>query len=671
MRLHINDEFCNSVQQLRIILGCLNNPNVYNDILEYAKSGDMSDWLIEHSEPLVAEKIAELNKEDLSDTAYVSRLLSYFEIGNRIPKPSFKKSFYIGNEDLKIDKDTICISFPVTFIQTINEYYKISIKAGTNECSVDLNPSKFKDGETKSFELSLEKPKEPLFTICIFIDDDVYRTINDLPLYQSELLVCYDNNSEKAILSSNQGDKLFDSFVIVLFTGESFIIVANDKNNKTYFVSAKESKLLCPYSDAKRPSINYTYISNGLGQICVSWQSVYQYYIVNNGKCYPRDEFVFDYCREHQFPYVTLINGFENRIYNLKQWQQSQIDDDINHAIHKVPGIWGKYIGELNGESIFWCVQSGHDGSFSSIIIDSEGKKIDYHPYNGIVVPTWDKKQFIAINRGSKYDMIVFLSTNGNTISRYRTKKSVYPNVLAETKNSIVLSNEISYLKSEQKLVDYKIINSYFYIITGEFWQDDYSIHSTNRKLCKIETDEALSINFNWNGKVENIGNGYIALYDYNNKKYIMSPEGKILLTLSENEDIGLKREYFSYRPSVGKSNTAFIIYCSKTRMHRVFSHKGVLIMEIQCKYDEFVVAYYMRRLYAYSRNEIIFYTPDKERYSIPIGKRRTIKNIEVLSNGYIIVEYERAYDLPNFEMLSMEGNKVCSADVISIFRAE
>lgn len=684
--LYIKNEHCTSVEQLKGYFSEDLTPesDTYVDLLDYGRHGDIAKWLGEMGEAEMAECVDAIDT-GLSDSAYFVQLKSLITgVIDSNPAPlklTYEKCFYIGNEDLKIEKSIIHINLPITFTHSINESYKISIKIADNEESLDLNPSDYKTGETKIFKFSLEKPKEPLQTICVLIDNEVYRTINDLPLYQSELLVCYNNYIEKATLITNQGDKLFDTSVEVLFTGELFLIVANIEENKMDFVSTKEIKSLGTYSEAQTPSINYSSYGNGFGQLCISWQSDYFYFIVNNGNCYPRDEFVFDYCKEHKFPYVTLATGFEKRIYNLQQWQQSQIADNGKPVVHTVPGIWGQYIGELNGESIFWCVQSARDGYFNSIIIDSKGKKIRNHPYNSIVVPTWDKNQFIAINGGSKYGMMVFLTTDGNIISRYRLKnRNFYPNIFGETKHSIVFSDEIRYLKSENMLVEYRKINSHFYVITSKFIQDDYSAYYISPRLCSVDTDEVVSVNFDWNGKVENICCGYIALYGNCNRKAIMSPEGKIVFTLNENEDIRLQREYFSNQSIIGKSNTAFIIYCPKTRKYKVVSHDGVLIMEIQTKNDEFVVAYYMRRLYAYSRNEIIYYTHDKERYSTPIGKRRTIKNIEVLSNGYILVEFERAYDLwnfklasdlSNFELLSVQGDKVCSADRFSIIRAE
>ena len=57
-RLSIGNELCNSFEQLQGFVRLLPNATeVYSDILEYGRNGDLSDWLREHGKGSFAKEI--------------------------------------------------------------------------------------------------------------------------------------------------------------------------------------------------------------------------------------------------------------------------------------------------------------------------------------------------------------------------------------------------------------------------------------------------------------------------------------------------------------------------------------------------------------------------------------------------------------------------------------
>ena len=143
--LYINEEHCTSLEQLRSYFEdslCYDSP-IFYDLLDYARSGDMSRWLREKGESGLADKVDGIDGK-LGDSEYYSRL-SALMIGNEatsdgLQKPGFSKCFHV--EDIRLEKkaDGMDVHVHLKVLSSVNETYQFSVRTSWGQRGDTINP---------------------------------------------------------------------------------------------------------------------------------------------------------------------------------------------------------------------------------------------------------------------------------------------------------------------------------------------------------------------------------------------------------------------------------------------------------------------------------------------------------------------------------------------------
>ena len=142
-RLYIGNELCNSFEQLQGFIRILPNATeVYSDILELGRSGDLSDWLREHDKGSIAKDIDSIDAR-IGDSAFISKLSSIILGGTpKVKKPHFSRCFK-ARFDLSHSKDNnIILMLSLTPTKLVNEEYEIEGICGGVSKKCFYNPSR-------------------------------------------------------------------------------------------------------------------------------------------------------------------------------------------------------------------------------------------------------------------------------------------------------------------------------------------------------------------------------------------------------------------------------------------------------------------------------------------------------------------------------------------------
>ena len=143
--LYINEEHCTSLEQLRSYFkDSLNyDSSIFYDLLDYARSGDMSKWLREKDESGLADKVDGIDG-NLGDSEYYSRLSSLMT-GNEatsdgLEKPDFSKCFHV--EDVRVEEkaDGMNVQVQLKVLSSVNETYQFSVRTSWGQKGDTINP---------------------------------------------------------------------------------------------------------------------------------------------------------------------------------------------------------------------------------------------------------------------------------------------------------------------------------------------------------------------------------------------------------------------------------------------------------------------------------------------------------------------------------------------------
>ena len=143
--LYINQEHCTSMEQLR---SYFNDPLSYDspifyDLLDYARSGDMSRWLREKGNPDLAYKVDGID-ENLGDSEYYSRLSSLMtgkeNACDAFEKPDFSNCFQVEEVHQEKISDSMEIQVRLMVLSSVNESYEFSVRTSWGQKGDTINP---------------------------------------------------------------------------------------------------------------------------------------------------------------------------------------------------------------------------------------------------------------------------------------------------------------------------------------------------------------------------------------------------------------------------------------------------------------------------------------------------------------------------------------------------
>ena len=179
MRLYINDGFCDTFERLKGYIKLLDNRSIREDLLDIARSGDLSLWLNEHSHAKLAEGVNELNSdESIGDAEYITRLSALFKVENNYKKTPYQKCLKYEDASTSVKKDTLIIRVRFRILDDVNETYRISAVSRMENMFQDINPSQHAIGT--SYEAVLTQSGYNAYIeqkYSILIDDSELKQI--------------------------------------------------------------------------------------------------------------------------------------------------------------------------------------------------------------------------------------------------------------------------------------------------------------------------------------------------------------------------------------------------------------------------------------------------------------------------------------------------------------
>ena len=164
--LYINEEHCTSLEQLRSYFE--DSPSygspLFYDLVDYARSGDISTWLREKGETVLADQVDGID-QGLGDKEYFSRLSALMTGNNTssdsIEKPDFSKCFKV--EDIRQEEvpTGMALHVHLRVLSSVNETYVIGVSTSWGQKGETVNPfNEKKDGIlTKTFSFR-KRPNE-------------------------------------------------------------------------------------------------------------------------------------------------------------------------------------------------------------------------------------------------------------------------------------------------------------------------------------------------------------------------------------------------------------------------------------------------------------------------------------------------------------------------------
>ena len=162
--IYINDEHCLSVEQFKgyFTEDLTAESPIYYDLLDYGRSGDISEWLKEMEEDEMSAKVA-LIDSDLSDSKYFVELKSILTGATSTTpheslKPPFEKCFKLeGYEEEPNGSTEMIVTMKFKVLMTVNERYELKITSSWGTRGQQINPSDYIEGETIKISFSFRK----------------------------------------------------------------------------------------------------------------------------------------------------------------------------------------------------------------------------------------------------------------------------------------------------------------------------------------------------------------------------------------------------------------------------------------------------------------------------------------------------------------------------------
>ena len=172
----VHGEHCVDIEQLKGYFQHLSqDSDVYKDLLDYSKSGDLESWLEKHGEEGLARKVAAIDKE-LGDTEYMNKLREVFAPEGKpessFLKPRFEECVRLEISDKKATHDEFIVELSFEILSFVNEVYKVKLEFGWRDEVFMLCPAKYEgsEGFRKSFTFREGAGKEK--ELRVLVDGD-------------------------------------------------------------------------------------------------------------------------------------------------------------------------------------------------------------------------------------------------------------------------------------------------------------------------------------------------------------------------------------------------------------------------------------------------------------------------------------------------------------------
>ena len=186
--IYIDNKLCSNIEQLRPYFNVPINygSNIFMDILDYGRSGDLSSWLREHEENELALNIDDIDS-NIGDGEYISRITDI--INNHLfsnknsssLKPEPLQCFKLNDTKIEEEDNNIKITVCLNLLQIVNEYYDIQLKTSSGIINKRINPYCYKKGVIVNIDFDLSIDIIKLYDPVLLIDGEEIKKIKYLP----------------------------------------------------------------------------------------------------------------------------------------------------------------------------------------------------------------------------------------------------------------------------------------------------------------------------------------------------------------------------------------------------------------------------------------------------------------------------------------------------------
>lgn len=174
--LYINNEHCLDLKQLEKYFHDLQEgTDIYFDLLDYSRHGDLFNWLNEHNEKDLASRVDSIDT-NLGDSDYMNKLTevinSSVDIAPIFSKPLFEKCADLSISCKDVKYDTVFIELTFKILLAVNENYEIKLTTGWGTKGFILNPINFE--EHKNYQVSFifhKRAGKEINELSILVDD--------------------------------------------------------------------------------------------------------------------------------------------------------------------------------------------------------------------------------------------------------------------------------------------------------------------------------------------------------------------------------------------------------------------------------------------------------------------------------------------------------------------
>lgn len=172
--LYINDEHCSCVEQLKEYFKTSMNYDspIRMELLDYGRAGDISDWLREKGESVLADLVDNISNV-LGDNEYFAQLTAIFT-GERVSteKPKFQECFHVENVTTEKNGNEITVSVQLKILSSVNESYELAVSTNWGTKGNIINPYNFDEGSMVNLKFKFRKrPNSTINKITLFVDE--------------------------------------------------------------------------------------------------------------------------------------------------------------------------------------------------------------------------------------------------------------------------------------------------------------------------------------------------------------------------------------------------------------------------------------------------------------------------------------------------------------------
>ena len=333
--LYIDGGHCRDVGQLKGYFHNLSQDSaVYEDLLDYSKSGDLESWLEKHREEGLARKVAAIDKE-LGDTEYMNKLMAVFAPDEKpessFRKPKFEECVSLVVSDKKATHDGFIVELSFEILSFVNEVYEVKLEFGWRDEVFTLCPAKCEGSKGFRKSFTFREAGKGIGELKIFVDGNLIQVeAIGRPGKGTPLQSSIDQDNKVVSVGSV-------SFEMVYVEGGTFRMGATEEQWKDAY-------------DDKKPVHPVTLSSYLIGKHEVT-QALWEEVMGNNpseneqGGDYPVDNVSWFDCQE----FVKKLNartGMKFRLPTEAEWEYAARGGDRSKGY--------KYAGGDNLDEVGW-----------------------------------------------------------------------------------------------------------------------------------------------------------------------------------------------------------------------------------------------------------------------------------------------------------------------------